>query len=102
MLVSPARTFASPRTLARIAAVGSFAALSAISARVTINLPFTPVPVTLQVLVVLLAGLVLGPRGGAHLRQPGRLARAGNIRPIPTALWPISPACATTRATSWA
>jgi biotin transport system substrate-specific component len=65
MLLSQARTRITSRTLARIAAVGAFAALSAISARVTINLPFTPVPVTMQVLVVLLAGLVLGPRSGA-------------------------------------
>jgi biotin transport system substrate-specific component len=65
MLLSQARTHVPSRTLARIAAIGAFAALSAISARVTINLPFTPVPVTLQVLVVLLAGLVLGPRDGA-------------------------------------
>ena len=65
MLLSQARTFLSTRTLARIAAVGAFAALTAISARVTIPLPFTPVPVTLQVLAVLLAGLVLGPRDGA-------------------------------------
>jgi biotin transport system substrate-specific component len=65
MLLSQPRTLLSSRALARIAAVGAFAALSAISARVTINLPFTPVPVTLQVLVVLLAGLVLGPRDGA-------------------------------------
>jgi biotin transport system substrate-specific component len=65
MLLSQPRTILSSRTLARIAAVGAFAALSAVSARVTINLPFTPVPVTLQVLVVLLAGLILGPRDGA-------------------------------------
>jgi len=65
MLATQARTFLSARTLARIAAVGAFAALSALAARVTIFLPFTPVPVTLQVLAVLLAGLVLGPRDGA-------------------------------------
>jgi biotin transport system substrate-specific component len=65
MLITQARTFLSTRTLARIAAVGAFAALTALSARVTIALPFTPVPVTLQVLAVLLAGLVLGPRDGA-------------------------------------
>jgi biotin transport system substrate-specific component len=65
MLLSQTRTAVSPRALARIAAVGAFAALSAVAARVTIPLPFTPVPVTLQVLVVLLAGLVLGPRAGA-------------------------------------
>ena len=65
MQLSQARTFISSRTLARIAAVGAFAALSAVSARITVNLPFTPVPVTMQVLIVLLAGLVLGPQGGA-------------------------------------
>ncbi|MBN2086393.1 MAG: biotin transporter BioY [Anaerolineales bacterium] len=65
MLQSQAQTHINSRALARIAAVGAFAALSAISARVTVNLPFTPVPVTLQVLVVLLAGLSLGPREGA-------------------------------------
>jgi biotin transport system substrate-specific component len=42
-----------------------FAAFTALTARVAIWLPFTPVPVTLQVMAVLLAGLVLGARGGA-------------------------------------
>jgi biotin transport system substrate-specific component len=65
MLISQAQSRFSSRTLVRIAAVGAFAALSALSARVTVNLPFTPVPVTMQVLVVLLAGLVLGPCDGA-------------------------------------
>jgi biotin transport system substrate-specific component len=53
---------------ARLTAVGSvalFAAFTALTARVTIPLPFTPVPITLQVMAVLLAGLVLGPAGGA-------------------------------------
>ena len=65
MLLTQARTFLSTRALARIASIGAFAALTALLARVTIPLPFTPVPVTLQVLAVLLAGLVLGPRDGA-------------------------------------
>lgn len=48
-------------------AIGSlvFAAFTALAARVVIPLPFTPVPITLQVMAVLLAGLVLGPRAGA-------------------------------------
>jgi len=50
-----------------------FAALTAIGARVTISLPFTPVPVTLQVLFPLLAGLVLGSKRGA-LSQAGYVA----------------------------
>ncbi|GAB4560666.1 MAG: biotin transporter BioY [Anaerolineae bacterium] len=48
-----------------LAAVGLFAALTALTARVVIPLPFTPVPVTLQVLAVLLAGLALGAQRGA-------------------------------------
>ncbi len=51
--------------LVRVAAVVLFAALTAISARLTILLPFTPVPITLQVLIVLLAGLTLGAKDGA-------------------------------------
>ncbi len=48
----------------RIAAVLLFGLATALSARVAIPLPFTPVPLTLQVLVVLLSGLALGSRGG--------------------------------------
>lgn len=43
-----------------VAAVGGFAALMAASAQLRIPLPFTPVPMTLQVFVVLLCGAVLG------------------------------------------
>lgn len=49
----------------RIAAVAMFAAVTALTARITIPLPFTPVPITLQTLAVVLSGLVLGARGGA-------------------------------------
>ena len=48
-----------------VAAIVIFAALIALTARINIFLPFTPVPITLQVLAVILAGLVLGSRGGA-------------------------------------
>lgn len=51
--------------LTRAMAVVLFAAFTAVSARVTLPLPFTPVPITLQVLAVVLAGLVLGPKAGA-------------------------------------
>ena len=40
-------------------------ALTAIGAQVAIPLPFTPVPITLQVLVVMLSGFLLGVRRGA-------------------------------------
>ncbi len=36
--------------------------LTAVTARITIPLPFTPVPITLQVLAVILTGLILGSR----------------------------------------
>jgi biotin transport system substrate-specific component len=51
--------------LARLAGIALFAAFTALTARITIPLPFTPVPITLQVMVVLLSGLVLGSRAGA-------------------------------------
>lgn len=48
-----------------IAQVAVFAALTALAARITIPLPNTPVPITLQTMTVVLAGLMLGARGGA-------------------------------------
>jgi len=41
------------------------AVAAAFSAQVAVPLPWTPVPVTLQPLIVILAGAVLGPRLGA-------------------------------------
>jgi len=41
-----------------------FAALTALGAQVAIRLPVSPVPVTLQVLMVLMVGLTLGSRRG--------------------------------------
>ena len=49
----------------RIASVLLMTALTAAAAQVSIPLPFTPVPFTLQPMVVLLSGLVLGARLGA-------------------------------------
>ena len=49
----------------RIAAVFLVATLTAIAAQVSIHLPFTPVPLTLQPMVVLLGGAALGSRLGA-------------------------------------
>jgi biotin transport system substrate-specific component len=48
----------------RAAAVVFVAALTAAAAQVSIPLPFTPVPFTLQPMVVLLGGAALGPRLG--------------------------------------
>jgi biotin transport system substrate-specific component len=51
--------------LVQLGSIIFFALFTALTARVAIPLPFTPVPITLQVMLVLLAGLVLGPRAGA-------------------------------------
>jgi biotin transport system substrate-specific component len=54
-------TAAWPRQAASVLAASVFVALCA---RVTLPLPFTPVPLTLQNFAVLVVGLLLGPRRG--------------------------------------
>lgn len=49
---------------ARVLAALVFAVATAVSARVSVLLPFSPVPLTLQVLVVVASGYVLGAWGG--------------------------------------
>jgi biotin transport system substrate-specific component len=46
--------------------VAAFVLATAFGAQVAIPLPGTPVPITLQTLFVILAGVVLGPRAGAY------------------------------------
>ncbi len=53
------------RTARRVIAVAAFAIATALGAQVFVPLPFTPVPMTLQTLFVVLAGALLGPRLGA-------------------------------------
>src|SRR3954447_20513160 len=48
----------------RLASVALFVALTAAAAQISIPLPFTPVPFTLQPMIVLLGGAVLGARLG--------------------------------------
>ena len=52
-------------TAIRVASVLFMAALTAAAAQVSLPLPFTPVPLTLQPMIVLLSGVVLGSRLGA-------------------------------------
>jgi biotin transport system substrate-specific component len=65
MLFSRIQSRSSNPVLVRVATIVFFAALTALSARIAIPLPFTPVPITLQVMMVLLAGLTLGAKDGA-------------------------------------
>ena len=48
----------------RVGSVAFVVALTALSAQVSVSIPLTPVPLTLQPMVVLMAGLALGPRLG--------------------------------------
>lgn len=63
MLASHLHTRVAHGIVVRLVAIGLGAALTALCARVTV--PLQPVPITLQVLAVLLAGLTLGARDGA-------------------------------------
>src|SRR6187399_2237978 len=58
-------TDAAPSVTIRAASVLFFAALTAAAAQISVPLPFTQVPFTFQPTVVLLSGLVLGPKLGA-------------------------------------
>lgn len=58
-------TLASGRTLRRIVAAGLGAILVALAAQLAVPVPFSPVPMTLQPLAVLVVGGLLGAAGGA-------------------------------------
>lgn len=62
---SAERDAGSARTVRRVCAVLGFAVLTAVGARISVPLPGSPVPFTFQVVAVLAAGLLLGPRLGA-------------------------------------
>ncbi|MDO8531161.1 MAG: biotin transporter BioY [Dehalococcoidia bacterium] len=62
----PGRNLTISRALLRdVLLVVGFSALIALSARIAVFLPFTPVPITAQTLAVLLTGAVLGSKRGA-------------------------------------
>jgi len=63
-MTSAALPIPRPRAVTVVGVIGFAIALAAAS-RVAFPLPFTPVPITLQPLVVVLAGLWLGPVAGA-------------------------------------
>ncbi|MHC4234292.1 MAG: biotin transporter BioY, partial [Planctomycetota bacterium] len=53
------------RVWLQAAGVVGFALLTAVGAKIALPVPGSPVPITLQTLFVLLAGMTLGPRLGA-------------------------------------
>jgi biotin transport system substrate-specific component len=58
-------SLAQPRSRVTAFGILGFALASAVASQVAVPLPFTPVPVSLQPLVVVLSGLMLGPVAGA-------------------------------------
>jgi len=52
--------------LMRIAKLFAFVCITTVAAQFEVPLPFTPVPVTMQTLFVVLAGVTLGARDGFH------------------------------------
>lgn len=63
--VGALRALTASRAARGTAGVLGFALLTALGARVSVPLPGTPVPFTFQVMAVLLAGWLLGPRLGS-------------------------------------
>ena len=67
-----------------IAGIAGFSIALALASQVAIPLPFTPVPITLQPLVVVLAGLMLGPAAGAASMVLYLAAGAAGLPVFPT------------------
>ena len=63
--LSSCQVIAQPRVGTRVLTALLFAGITALCARVSFHVWFTPVPITLQVFAVILSGLVLGSRWGA-------------------------------------
>jgi biotin transport system substrate-specific component len=63
-MTTTALTLRSPRGLT-LAGIAGFAAAIALASQVAVPIPGTPVPITLQPMLVVLAGLWLGPVAGA-------------------------------------
>lgn len=77
-----ATTFDRTHALGReLIVIALFAALTALGARIAILLPFSPVPVTLQVLMVIGTGLALGSRRGL-MSQVGYLTAGALGMPV--------------------
>ncbi|HEX4683874.1 MAG TPA: biotin transporter BioY [Gemmatimonadaceae bacterium] len=62
--LAPRRSFAAGRPAAILGGV-LFAAAVAAASQIAVPLPWTPVPITLQPMLVIMAGMMLGPVAGA-------------------------------------
>jgi len=58
--------FLSSGALKRVSRIAALTIFTALGAQFAVRLPFTPVPVTMQTLFVVMAGIVLGPRDGFY------------------------------------
>ena len=87
--LSPARA----RWAKSAVGVFGFAALTAIGAAISIPLPHTPVPLTLQTLAVLLAGVTLGPRRGLAAMALYLLAGAAGYHVFADGCWGLATVC---------
>ena len=64
-LVAGLRAFTWSKAITHSSQVVGFAALTGLCAHAKFFLPFTPVPITLQTMAVLLSGAILGSKKGA-------------------------------------
>ncbi len=58
--------FLSSGSLRKVSRIAALTIFTALGAQFAARLPFTPVPVTMQTLFVVMAGIVLGPRDGFY------------------------------------
>jgi biotin transport system substrate-specific component len=63
---APSSPAYSSAALGRAARIVACALSTAVAAQLAVHLPFTPVPVTMQTVFVVLAGVALGPRDGCY------------------------------------
>ncbi len=65
-VISGGAAAASNGAVKRVLRISAFIAFTSLGAQLAVRLPFTPVPVTMQTLFVVLAGIALGPRDGFY------------------------------------
>ncbi|MDZ7859150.1 MAG: biotin transporter BioY [Candidatus Krumholzibacteriota bacterium] len=66
VMTSPGLSDKAGLAVNRAGKILAFTLFAAVGAQFAVRLPFTPVPVTMQTLFVVMAGVVLGPRDGFY------------------------------------